>query len=169
MSFDHATLVPQEVNGVFDTINNYLSHFSDNKPDSIVLDTYEWAVMDICLRLASNNIAGLHTHALHPNETQSLVLLCKDDMCYCHHFAYGGGVFEIVRDISNYMDIVKNKPPGQMQIYTSARIQLKHRFDAFFGGKLDLDKNINLALKVIRFAGKEIYKADHELMLKLFD
>lgn len=158
MNFDSAIFVPQEVDGVIDTINNYLSHFPDNKPDSIVLGAYEWAVMDICMRMSSNNHASLHTHLWCTPENHSVALMPKDEFCYCHRLVDDPEVCQIVRDMSNYMDNQRIRPDSEMVIYKVARQKLNYRFNYFFNGKLDLDTNPDIALKVIKYAGIELYR-----------
>ena len=158
MSFYHATLVPQEVDGIIETINNYLSQFSENKPDSIVLDTYEWAVMDICMRMSSDNHASLHTHIWCNPDNHSVALIPKNEQCYCHRFVDDPVIREIVRDMSNYMDSQKNQPDREIKIYQIARMRLNNRFNTFFDGELDLDKNPNIALKIIEYTGIEMYR-----------
>ena len=152
----HGTLVHQEVGPVLETINTYISQFGDKKPESITLNPYEWAIMDLTLRQATGNTGGLHTHGYN-----DLIVHCKSGRCYCHHFLDDPEVREIVKTLNNYMEAMGSKVPTNLPIDATARQKLNNRFEYFFEGAFNLDSKPQLAAHIIRVAGQELYKTNY--------
>ena len=156
----HGTHVPNEVEAVFKKIDNYLENFGDNKPKSITLKPYDWALIDLSLRNASDNLCSLHTHGWN-NLTADVVIECQADRCYCHRFLDDPEIREIVKTVSNYLDAMVNKIPQSLPIDPETKQKLNNRFNYFFDEAFNLDTNPNLAIQVIRVAGKELYKTNY--------
>ena len=153
IEYGHGTLVHQEVAPVLEAINTYLSQFGDKKPKSITLNPYEWAVMDLSLRQATSNTGSLHTYIYN-----DLIIRCKSDRCYCHHFLNDPEVREIVKDLNNYLEIMGNKAPPNLPIDETARKKLNNRFEYFFDGAFNLDSKPYMAAQIIRITCQELYK-----------
>jgi len=154
--FGHGILVHQEVKAVTDIIETYLSQFGDKKPESITLNPYEWAVLDLTLRQATDNIGNLHIMSYN-----DLRVYCKSDRCYCHHFLDDPEVREIVKALKNYIDVMGDKAPNNIPIDSTARQKLNNRFEYFFDSAFNLDSKPHLASQIIRVTGKELYKTNY--------
>lgn len=154
--YGHGTLVHQEAGPVLETINTYISQFGEKKPKSITLNPYEWAVMDLTLRQATGNTGSLHTHGYN-----DLIVHCKSDRCYCHHFLDDPEIREIVKVLNNYLETMGNKAPDNLPIDETAKQKLNNRFEYFFEGAFNLDSKPHLAVQIIRVTGQELYKTNY--------
>jgi hypothetical protein len=158
--FGHGTLVPNEVEAVFNKIDNYLVNFGDNKPETITLSPYEWALVDLSIRKTSDNLCTLHTHGWN-NHSAEVALKCQADRCYCHRFLDDPEVREIAKTINNYLEAMGNNIPTSIPIEPEAKTKLNNRFNYFFDDAFNLDTNPNLAIQMIRVAGNELYKINN--------
>lgn len=154
--YGYGTLVHQEVKAVLDTVDTYLSQFGDKKPESITLNPFEWAVMDLTLRQSTGNTESLHTHGYN-----DLRINCKANRCYCHHFLDDPEVRGIVKTLNNYLEIMGNKAPTNLPIDDAARQKLNNRFEYFFDGAFNLDSKPHLAVQIIRVTGQVLYKSNN--------
>lgn len=152
-AYDRGTLVHQEVGEVLDKVNAYLAHFGDKKPESITLNPYEWAVMDLCLRQATSNTATLHTHT-----HNDVIIRCKAGRCYCHNFL-SRSLVSVAKAISHHLATTGNDAPDELPIDAESRNALNAHFRYFFDGAFDLDSKPRLALHVLRVTTLEFQKA----------
>ena len=155
-SYDSGILVNQEVGPILESINKYISGFGDNKPKSITLNTYDWAIMDLSLRQSTANVGSLHNYSFN-----DLIVLCEDGECYCHYFLASQDTRDIVKTINNYLEVMNERLPLSLPIDPVAKNILNSRFDNFFNNKINLDSNPQLAVQIIRVAGQELYKTNY--------
>jgi hypothetical protein len=141
----------QELAKAFSILDEHLKKYGDHPPTKIILDAYDWAEMDVALRKGTLGSANMHSFNF-----ANVTVECEKYKCYCHHLLDDSRAREIAKDAWKYYKAMHGHVPKQIHLSQDAWEILNSRFLEFFGGRLTLASQPELASALVNIAASRV-------------